>query len=171
MIERYSNPQMKKIWSEENKFEEWLKVEIAACEAWAEIGAIPSEALTKLRKATCNPERVAEILKVTHHDMTAFIRTVAESLGDEGRFIHLGLTSSDRSLLSVIIEKFGGGPTGLNTLAAATGEEEATIEEVSEPFLIQLGLLERTSRGRMATPRAYEHLGFELPADRQEKFL
>ncbi len=95
MIERYSNPQMKQVWSEENKFEKWLRVEIAACEAWAQIGAIPKEALPKLRKATCDPKRVAEILKVTHHDMTAFVRAVSETLGDEGRFIHLGMTSSD----------------------------------------------------------------------------
>lgn len=71
----------------------------------------------------------------------------------------LGLGNSDRSLLSTLIEKFGGGPVGLNTLAAALSEEQATIEEVHEPYLLQLGLLERTPRGRQATPKAYEHLG------------
>lgn len=70
----------------------------------------------------------------------------------------LGLHPSDRSLLTVLIEKFGGGPVGLNTLGAALSEEEATIEEVHEPYLIQLGLLERTPRGRRVTPKAYEHL-------------
>ncbi|HBV01364.1 MAG TPA: Holliday junction branch migration DNA helicase RuvB [Candidatus Taylorbacteria bacterium] len=70
----------------------------------------------------------------------------------------LGLHPSDRSLLTVLIEKFGGGPVGLNTLGAALSEEEATIEEVHEPYLIQLGLLERTPRGRRVTPEAYEHL-------------
>jgi len=95
MIERYSRPQMKKIWSEENKFDQWLKVEIAVCEAWAELGEIPKEAIPKIRKANCNLERMAEFLKVTHHDMTAFLNSVAESLGEESRFIHLGLTSSD----------------------------------------------------------------------------
>lgn len=73
----------------------------------------------------------------------------------------LGLSQSDRIVLETIIEKFNGGPVGLNTLAAATSEEEATIEEVTEPYLIQRGLLERTSRGRIATQKAYEHLGFE----------
>lgn len=73
----------------------------------------------------------------------------------------LGLSESDRALLTIIIEKFGGGPVGLGTLAAATGEEEATIEEVIEPYLIRLGLLERTPRGRSATKKAYEHLGFD----------
>jgi adenylosuccinate lyase len=95
MIERYSRPQMKKIWSEENKLDQWLKVEIAACEAWAEMGEIPRESIAKIRKASYNPDRVAEFLKVTHHDMTAFLNSVAESLGEESRFIHLGLTSSD----------------------------------------------------------------------------
>lgn len=71
----------------------------------------------------------------------------------------LGLFESDRNLLKTIIEKFNGGPVGLNTLAAATAEEEATIEEVIEPYLIQLGLLERTPRGRVATDKAYSHLG------------
>jgi len=95
MIERYSRPQMKKIWSEEDKFDQWLKVEIAVCEAWAELGEIPQEAMPKIRKAGYSLERMAEFLKVTHHDMTAFTSSVAESLGEESRFIHLGLTSSD----------------------------------------------------------------------------
>jgi len=95
MIERYSRPQMKKIWSDENKFDQWLKVEIAVCEAWAELGEIPQEDIVKIRKASYNLNRVAEFLKVTHHDVTAFLNSVAESLGEESRFIHLGLTSSD----------------------------------------------------------------------------
>ncbi len=76
----------------------------------------------------------------------------------------MGLSESDRQVLQVIIEKFNGGPVGLNTLSAATSEEEATIEEVIEPYLIQRGLLERTTRGRTATKKAYEHLGFDMPA-------
>lgn len=70
----------------------------------------------------------------------------------------LGLNASDRSLLTMLIGKFGGGPVGLNTLSAALSEEEATLEEVNEPYLLQLGLLERTPRGRRATPKAYEHV-------------
>ena len=95
MIERYSRPRMKKIWSDKNKFDQWLKVEIAACEAWAELGEIHREDIVKIRKASYNLNRVAEFLKVTHHDVTAFLSAVAESLGTESRFIHLGLTSSD----------------------------------------------------------------------------
>lgn len=76
----------------------------------------------------------------------------------------LGLDEVDRRLLEVIIEKFGGGPVGVNNLAAATGEEEGTIIEVFEPYLIQQGFLKRTPRGRQALPRAYAHLGLKAPA-------
>lgn len=95
MIERYSRPQMKRVWSDESKFAKWLEVEIAVCEAWAELDVIPREAVPKIKLARLNLKRMGEILKETHHDMTAFLRSVAESLGDESRFIHLGLTSSD----------------------------------------------------------------------------
>ncbi len=95
MIERYSRPQMKRVWSDENKFDKWLEVEIAVCEAWAELGVIPREAIAKIKLARVDLERMAEILRETHHDMTAFLGSVSESLGEESRFIHLGLTSSD----------------------------------------------------------------------------
>ena len=70
----------------------------------------------------------------------------------------LGLTGPDRRLLEAIIHKFNGGPVGLNTMAAATGEEMATLEDVIEPYLIRQGLLERTPRGRIATAHAYSHI-------------
>ena len=95
MIERYSRPRMKKIWSEKNKFDKWLQVEIAVCEAWAEAGRIPGKSLANIKKATVNVERMAEIFKVTHHDVTAFLSAVGETVGKDSRFIHLGLTSSD----------------------------------------------------------------------------
>ena len=95
MIERYSRPQMKRVWSDENKYNKWLEVEIAVCDAWAELGTIPRDAVPKIKMARCNFKRMEEILKDTHHDMTAFIRSVSESIGEESRFIHLGLTSSD----------------------------------------------------------------------------
>jgi len=76
---------------------------------------------------------------------------------------HEGLDRLDREILRVICEKFGGGPVGLSTLAVAVGEEQDTIEDVYEPYLLQRGLLERTPRGRAATKRAYEHLGLEPP--------
>ncbi len=77
---------------------------------------------------------------------------------------HLGLNNADRDILKTMINKFGGRPVGLNTIAAALSEEQATIEEVYEPYLIQLGLLERTSKGRVPTDKAYEHLELKGPA-------
>lgn len=82
---------------------------------------------------------------------------------------NVGLGAHDRRIIEILIDKFGGGPVGLQTLAAASSEEEETIEEVCEPYLIQLGFLERTPRGRVATPHAYEHLGKKVPA--QNKLL
>ena len=82
----------------------------------------------------------------------------------------IGLNSGDRKFLEILIEKFGGKAVGLKTIAAAMAEEEATIEEVIEPYLIQLGLLERTARGRVATKKAYEHLGFKF-TERQTKLI
>ncbi len=95
MIERYSRPEMKKVWSDENKFSKWLDVEIAVCDAWAEAGVIPRNAIPKIKMAKLNFKRMEEILTETRHDMTAFLGAVAESIGEESRYIHLGLTSSD----------------------------------------------------------------------------
>lgn len=80
----------------------------------------------------------------------------------------LGLDSTDRAMLNTMIEKFGGGPVGLDTLAASTGEDASTIEDVYEPYLLQLGFLIRTPRGRMATPQAYYHLGKKPPTQKAE---
>jgi Holliday junction DNA helicase RuvB len=74
-----------------------------------------------------------------------------------------GLTSADREILETIIGKFGGGPVGLNTIASSLSEEEATIEEFNEPYLIQIGFIDRTPRGRVATEHAYRHLGMTPP--------
>ncbi len=95
MIERYSRPEMKQVWSDENKFNKWLEVEIAVCVAWADLGIVPKDALLKIKLAKVNLKRMEEILKETHHDVTAFLDAVSESVGKESRFIHLGLTSSD----------------------------------------------------------------------------
>lgn len=85
------------------------------------------------------------------------VRTALTALGVD----ELGLDNTDRNILNTIILKFQGGPVGLNTIAASISEEEATVEDIYEPFLLKLGFLERTPRGRLATPRAYEHLGLE----------
>ena len=95
MIERYSRPKMKRVWSDENRYNKWLLVELAACEAWTDEGVIPPEDMTKLRSAAYDIDRLNEVLKRTRHDVTAFLRSVTEGLGPEGRWLHLGLTSSD----------------------------------------------------------------------------
>jgi adenylosuccinate lyase len=96
MIKRYSHPQMAKIWSEENKFRRWLDVELAVCEAWAELGKIPLSSLQKIKeKAAFSVQRIEEIEKIVKHDVIAFLTNVAEYVGEEARYIHLGLTSYD----------------------------------------------------------------------------
>ena len=96
MIDRYTRPEMKKIWTEENKFRKWLDVELAVCEAMAEEGMIPEDAVKRIKeKASFSVKRILEIEKETRHDVIAFINNVAESIGPDSRFIHIGLTSSD----------------------------------------------------------------------------
>ncbi|VFU17980.1 adenylosuccinate lyase [anaerobic digester metagenome] len=110
MIERYTLPEMKQIWSEENKFRKWLEVEIYACEALAELGQVPPEALAQIKeKADFDVRRIAEIEAVTNHDMIAFTTNVGEYVGEAARYIHLGLTSSDvlDTALSALMKEAG----------------------------------------------------------------
>ena len=95
MIDRYSRPAMKQVWSDENKYRMWLDVELAVCEAWTEAGVIPLEDMEPLRGAAYNHQRMMEIFETTRHDVTAFLRSITETLGPEGRWLHLGMTSSD----------------------------------------------------------------------------
>lgn len=96
MIERYTRPEMGAIWTEENRFQAWLEVEILACEAWAELGDIPKEDVKVLReKASFDIERIKEIEAETRHDVVAFTRAVSETLGEEKKWVHYGLTSTD----------------------------------------------------------------------------
>lgn len=96
MIERYCKPEMAAIWSEEAKFRSWLDVEIAVCEAWERFGVIPAGVTEKIRaNARFSVSRIEEIERETHHDMIAFVKCVQENLGDEGRYLHYGVTSYD----------------------------------------------------------------------------
>lgn len=96
MISRYTRPEMAALWTDEKKYECWLEVELAADEAWSKLGHIPAEDIEKLRKnAKFDINRIAEIEAVTKHDVIAFTRTVSESLGDEKKWVHYGLTSTD----------------------------------------------------------------------------
>ena len=96
MIERYGRDVMRQVWTEENKFNAYLKVEILAAEAWSKLGVVPEEDVKKLwDKATFNIDRIKEIELQTRHDIVAFTRTVSESLGEERKWVHYGLTSTD----------------------------------------------------------------------------
>ena len=101
MIDRYTRPEMARIWNEENKYQQWLKVELAASETLAESGNVPEEAARLLREhASCNADRILEIEKTTRHDVIAFTTAVAESMAAAGhaeasRWFHYGMTSND----------------------------------------------------------------------------
>jgi adenylosuccinate lyase len=96
MIERYTRKEMGRLWEPENRFQKWLDVEIAACEAWTELGKIPKKSLDVIKeKAGFDVKRIDEIEAVVRHDVIAFLTSVAEKVGPESRYVHKGLTSSD----------------------------------------------------------------------------
>ncbi len=108
MIDRYTRPAMAKLWSKENRFQKWLEVELLATEAWSELGVVPRDTARLMReRARFTVERIEEIEEITRHDVVAFTRTVAESLGEESKYLHYGLTSTDvvdTALSSVLVE-------------------------------------------------------------------
>ena len=111
MIKRYTRPELAKIWSEENKYKIWLQVEIAAAEALSLLNQIPKDALKKIKeKAKFDIKRIEEIDKEVHHDVIAFLTCLTESIGPEGRFLHLGMTSSDLidTSLNILLKQAGG---------------------------------------------------------------
>lgn len=96
MIKRYTRPEMGAIWEDQNRYQKWLDVEMAVCDVWSELGKIPPEALKRIKdKATFSVERIEEIEKVVKHDVIAFLTSVAESIGGDSRYVHIGLTSYD----------------------------------------------------------------------------
>lgn len=132
----------------------------------------PDDAVSEIAKRSRSTPRTANFLLKRCRDFaqveqTPLTHEVVRRALAMLEIDELGLTQSDRDLLTILIESFSGGPVGLKTLAAALSEEEGTIEEVHEPYLMQCGLLERTPRGRVATSRAYEHVGFTPPTQPQ----
>ncbi|MFQ6069628.1 MAG: adenylosuccinate lyase [Candidatus Aminicenantales bacterium] len=108
MIERYTRPQMGKIWTEKNKFQKWLDVELAVCEAWKELGKIPHRSLENIKKkAGFSLKRISQVEKVIKHDVIAFLTSIAEHVGEDSRYIHLGLTSYDvvDTALSLLVKQ------------------------------------------------------------------
>ncbi len=136
------------------------------------IGLDNEAAMEIARRSRFTPRIANHLLKRCRdyaevYDQTINKKVVYEALALLG-IDELGLNQSDRQVLETLISKFNGGPVGLNTLATALSEEEATIEDVYEPYLIQLGFLDRTPRGRIATKKAYDHLSFDYPNQNEE---
>jgi adenylosuccinate lyase len=151
MIPRYTRPAMGRIWSDEHQLELWLKVELAVCEAWAELGVIPEEDMRAIRGATLQPERMAELFSATHHDVISFTRGVADQLGPAGRWIHLGLTSSDvkDTALSMQIQE------AADILAEDLRQLEAALAElaVRHKYTLMIG----RTHGIQAEPTTLGH--------------
>lgn len=130
MIERYTLPEMGRIWEAQNRFQKWLDIEIAACEAMAELGKIPAQAVKVIKeKANFNVDRINEIEEVVNHDVIAFLTCVAEYVGEESRYIHLGMTSSDVLDTATAIQMKEAGELILNQLR---GLREVLVEKARE---------------------------------------
>jgi adenylosuccinate lyase len=153
MIERYSRPEMTAIWSENGKFDAWLQVEIAVCEAWAREGAVPAEALPEIRRARYNADRIKVIEAETGHDIIAFLRSLSESIGDEARYIHLGLTSTDVVDTALALQIGQAGVLILRELGAL--EETVTALAVTHRNTVMIG----RTHGIHAEPTSF---GFKL---------
>lgn len=154
-LEFYSNDEIKKIVARSSKLLDTVLDDGALEE-------IAKRSRYTPRTANYFLKRVRDYAQVHKKELNQ--KTTKEGL-DMLAIDEIGLNQSDRKFLEILIEKFNGGPVGLKTICAAMSEEEATVEEVIEPYLIQLGLLERTARGRVATTKAYEHLGFDVPVE------
>ncbi|HXV58316.1 MAG TPA: hypothetical protein VD704_10650, partial [Gaiellaceae bacterium] len=131
MIARYSRPDMKRVWSEEGRLARLLDVELAALEAWAELGVVPASAAAEARERAVppTPERVAEIEERTQHDLAAFVDAVAADLGPAGRWLHYGLTSSDVLDTATALQVREGGALLLAGLDAALAAVIRRAEE------------------------------------------
>ncbi|MEK7588781.1 MAG: Holliday junction branch migration DNA helicase RuvB [Patescibacteria group bacterium] len=160
-LEFYSNEEIEKIVDRSSKL---LNTELDG----GALAEIAKRSRFTPRIANYFLKRVRDFAQVHKKELDQ--KTTREALNMLG-VDDIGLNASDRQFLEILIEKFNGGPVGLKTIAAAMSEEDATVEEVIEPYLIQLGLLERTARGRVATHKAYEHLGFDTPEHLQSKLI
>ncbi|MFL6028518.1 MAG: adenylosuccinate lyase [Gaiellaceae bacterium] len=131
MISRYARPAMASIWSDERRLAHWLDVELAALDAWAEVGAVPAADVAAIRERAVvpTPDRVAEIERVTDHDVAAFVDAVSEQLGAEGRWVHYGLTSSDVVDTALSLQIQDAGRLILDGIEAASVAVVARAEE------------------------------------------
>ncbi|MDQ5957733.1 MAG: holliday junction helicase RuvB [Patescibacteria group bacterium] len=160
-LEFYTNTEIGEIISRSAKILD-IKIEPEA------VTLISSRSRSTPRTANHLLKRARDYADV--HNLPLNADTVGKALDLLG-IDKLGLTISDRAVLEVLANKFKGGPTGLSTIATALSEEEATVEEVYEPYLIQCGFIERTPRGRILTDSGYEHLGLVAPVDKQHRLI
>jgi holliday junction DNA helicase RuvB len=157
-LEFYSVPEMIEIIERSARILE-MKLDRSAAEEVASRSRLTPRIANRLLKRVRDYAQVKQVDTITKKDARAALHLL--------EIDEIGLDSSDRRLLQAIIDHYAGGPVGLSTLAAICAEETATIEDVYEPYLMQIGFLERTSKGRKATPKAYSHLGYEPPKQSQ----
>ncbi len=161
-LEFYNDEEMKKIISRSGKI---LGIELDESGS----GEIARSSRKTPRVGNRMIKRVRDYAQINEHPVidSAIARKALDMMDVD----HLGLEPTDRFILETIIKKFGGGPVGISTIAAATSEEIETIEDVYEPFLIQLGFLTRTPRGRVVTDSGFLHMGYPVPVENQNKLL
>jgi adenylosuccinate lyase len=130
LIERYSPPAMRAVWSDQHKFELWLRIEVLACEAWAELGRIPESALPKIRKGTFDATKIAEVESRVGHDVIAFLTVLNESIGQpEARYVHLGMTSQDLNDTAMAVQ--------MEESARLIGRDLASVREAAAELAIR----------------------------------
>ena len=154
MIERYCPPAIQTIWSDRHRFELWLRIEVLACEAWAELGRIPASALPKIRKATFDPERISEIESQVGHDVIAFLTDVNASIGQpEARYVHLGMTSQDLNDTAMAVQ--------LVESARVIGADLGSVREAAADLAVEhrRTLMAGRTHGVVAEPTTF---GFKV---------
>jgi len=154
LIERYCPPAIQTIWSDRHRFELWLRIEVLACEAWAELGRIPASALPKIRKATFDPERISEIESQVGHDVIAFLTDVNASIGQpEARYVHLGMTSQDLNDTAMAVQ--------LVESARVIGADLGSVREAAADLAVEhrRTLMAGRTHGVVAEPTTF---GFKV---------
>ena len=166
MIPRYTLPEMAEVWSEEAKLRHWLRVEVLACDAWAELGRIPQEDLESIRSVKwVEPDRVREIEQATKHDVAAFVQALAEAVGPAGRWIHFGMTSSDLLDTTLALQLRDAADLVLSKLERLLGVVKARALEHRDTLCVG------RTHGVHAEPTTFGHKlavwAFELARDRE----
>jgi adenylosuccinate lyase len=168
LIERYSPPAIQAVWSDQHRFELWLRIEVLACEAWADTGRIPKDALPKIRKATFDAARIAEIESRVGHDVVAFLTDVSASIGQpEARYVHLGMTSQDLNDTAFAVQ--------LVESAKIIGKDVADVREATAELAVRhrRTLMAGRTHGIVAEPTTFgfKAAGWVAELDRAQKRL